>query len=43
MACLKNLGWRGGFSFEEFTTLSDEEKKRRTGANPRWCKLDYAG
>jgi len=43
MTCLRNLGCQGGLSLEEFTTLSDEEKQRRSLANPRWCKVDYEG
>jgi len=43
MTCLRNLGCQGGLSLQEFTTLSDEEKRRRTEANPRWCKVDYRG
>jgi len=41
--CLRNLGCQGGLSFEEFNTLSAEEKQRRLTANPRWCKVDYQG
>jgi len=43
MTCLRNLGCQGGLTLQEFTTLSDEEKRRRTDANPRWCKVDYRG
>jgi hypothetical protein len=43
MTCLRNLGCQGGLSLEEFTMLSNEEKQRRALANPRWCKVDYAG
>lgn len=43
MTCLRNLGCQGGLSFEEFTTLSDQEKQRRLRTNPRWCKVDYRG
>jgi len=41
--CLRSLGCQGGLSFEEFTALSDEEKRRRAAENPRWCKVDYRG
>ena len=41
--CLRSFGCQGGLSFEEFTTLSDEDKRRRTAENPRWCKVDYRG
>jgi hypothetical protein len=41
--CIKNLGCVGGLTFEEFTTLSDEEKKRIEHERPRWCKVEYRG
>lgn len=41
--CLRNLGCRGGLTFEEFTTLSDVEKRKRAEENPRWCKVEYRG
>ncbi len=41
--CIRNLGCQGGLSFEEFTTLSPEEKERRARENPRWCKVEYQG
>lgn len=41
--CIKNLGCVGGLTFEEFTTLSDEEKKRIERERPRWCKIEFEG
>lgn len=41
--CLRSLGCLGGLSFQEFSTLSEEEKKRRLESNPRWCKVEYHG
>jgi hypothetical protein len=41
--CLRSMGCQGGLTFEEFTTLSDEQKRRRAVENPRWCKVDYRG
>lgn len=41
--CLRNLGCQGGLTFEEFTTLSAQDKRRRAAENPRWCKVDYRG
>ena len=41
--CLRSLGCQGGLSFEEFTTLSEEDQRRRAAENPRWCKVDYRG
>ena len=42
-ACLRNLGCQGGLTLEEFTTLSEADKKRRALENPRWCKVEYRG
>jgi len=41
--CVRNLGCRGGLTFEEFTTLSPAEQAARRRANPRWCRIDYQG
>lgn len=41
--CLRSFGCQGGLTFEEFTTLSDADKKRRAEENPRWCKVEYRG
>ncbi|MGE5154561.1 MAG: SH3 domain-containing protein [Bdellovibrio bacteriovorus] len=41
--CIRNLGCKGGLTFEEFTVLSTEEKERRARENPRWCKVEYHG
>ncbi len=41
--CLRNLGCRGGLSFEEFTTLTAAERRERERANPRWCNVEYRG
>jgi hypothetical protein len=42
-ACLRNLGCQGGLTFQEFTTLSEAQKRARTIQNPRWCKVDFRG
>lgn len=42
-SCIRNLGCRGGLSFQEFTTLSKAEQAQRERANPRWCKIEYQG
>lgn len=42
-ACIRNLGCRGGLSFQEFTELSPAERKQRERENPRWCKVQYRG
>jgi hypothetical protein len=41
--CLRSFGCQGGLTFEEFTTLSEANKKRRAEENPRWCKVEYRG
>ena len=41
--CIRNLGCKGGLSFQEFTQLSQGERKRRLKKNPRWCKVEYQG
>jgi hypothetical protein len=41
--CLRNLGCRGGLTYEEFTTLGPDEQDARLRENPRWCRIDYEG
>jgi hypothetical protein len=41
--CVRNLGCQGGLSFEEYTTLTEEEQAARLKANPRWCRIEYEG
>ena len=41
--CVRNLGCQGGLTFQEFTSLSDEEKKAIIKSRPRWCKVEYEG
>jgi hypothetical protein len=41
--CLKNIRCVGGLTFEEFTTLSEAEKKRIQKERPRWCYIEYKG
>ena len=42
-ACIRNLGCRGGLTFQEYSTLSKSEQARRLKQNPRWCRVDYQG
>jgi len=42
-ACIRNLGCKGGLTFQEFTDLSPAEQKKRQRENPRWCKVEYQG
>lgn len=39
--CIRNLGCRGGLSFEEFTTLTKSQQAERLRDNPRWCSIKY--
>jgi hypothetical protein len=41
--CLRSLGCQGVLTFDEFTTLNEEQKRRRAAENPRWCKVDFRG
>ena len=41
--CIRNLGCRGGLTFEEFTTLSKDRQAQRLKENPRWCRIEYRG
>lgn len=41
--CVRNLGCRGGLTFQEFTELSPAQRERRERENPRWCKVEYRG
>jgi hypothetical protein len=41
--CIRNLGCRGGLTFQEFTTLGKAEQEKREQANPRWCRIEYRG
>ncbi len=40
---LRSLGCEGGLTFQEFTSLSDKERRRRAAEHPRWCKVEYQG
>ena len=42
-SCIRNLGCRGGLSFQEYSTLSKTEQARRLKQNPRWCRVEYQG
>lgn len=42
-SCIRNLGCRGGLTFEEYSTLSPDEQAARINQNPRWCRVEYQG
>jgi len=42
-ACIRNLGCRGGLTYQEFSTLSKVEQAKRLRQNPRWCQVEYHG
>lgn len=39
--CVRNMGCKGGLTFNEFTTLSDTEKQQILKQRPRWCRVSY--
>ncbi len=39
--CVKNMGCKGGLTFDEFTTLSEVEKQQILKQRPRWCRVSY--
>lgn len=41
--CVKNLGCRGGLTFQEFSSLSADEKAKIEKERPRWCRVEYQG
>ncbi|NEV63809.1 SH3 domain-containing protein [Thiorhodococcus minor] len=41
--CLRNLGCRGGLTYQEYSTLSTKERAERLRERPRWCQVDYQG
>jgi len=42
-ACVRNLGCKGGLTFEEFSTPSEADKRRIERQRPRWCRVEYHG
>ena len=41
--CIRNLGCKGGLTFQEFTELTADQQAKRLKENPRWCKVEYEG
>lgn len=41
--CVRNLGCRGGLSFQDYSTLSPAQQKERLRQHPRWCRVEYRG
>ena len=41
--CIRNLGCKGGLTFQEFTELSPAQQAKRLQENPRWCRVEYQG
>ena len=39
--CVRNMGCKGGLTFDEFTTLSETEKQQILKQRPRWCRVSY--
>ncbi len=40
---IKNLGCKGGLSFNEYSTLSKAEREKIKKERPRWCKIAFDG
>jgi hypothetical protein len=41
--CIKNMGCKGGLTYNEFVTLSEADKQRISKQRPRWCHVSYQG
>ena len=41
--CIRNMGCKGGLTFEEFNTLSEAQKQHVLKQRPRWCRVNYDG
>ena len=41
--CIRNMGCKGGLTFEEFSTLSAAQKQQLLQQRPRWCRVNYDG
>jgi len=41
--CIRNMGCKGGLTFEEFSTLSEAQKQQLLTQRPRWCRVNYHG
>ena len=41
--CIRNLGCEGGLTLQEYTELSEHQRKALAKKRPRWCKVEYRG
>jgi len=41
--CIRNMGCKGGLTFEEFSSLSEAQKQQVLTQRPRWCRVNYDG
>ncbi len=41
--CIRNLGCRGGLTYDEFVNLNELEQKQVIRHRPRWCRVEYKG
>jgi len=41
--CIRNMGCRGGLTYNEFVTLNETEKKQLLRRRPRWCQVEFQG
>ena len=42
-SCIRNMGCKGGLTFEEFSTFSEAQKQQLLKQRPRWCRVHYEG
>jgi len=42
-SCVRNLGCSGGLTMQEYTTLSEHQRKAQEKKRPRWCRVEYRG
>jgi uncharacterized protein YgiM (DUF1202 family) len=41
--CVRNLGCQGGLTLQQYTELSEHERKAMMKKHPRWCQVEYDG
>jgi hypothetical protein len=41
--CVRNMGCKGGLTFDEYTQSSEIEKQQILKQRPRWCRVSYKG
>ena len=41
--CVRNMGCEGGLTLQEYSSLSEHERKALAKKRPRWCQVEYRG